>query len=133
VTDHPIHDLDDDIHQRVRLGILAALMGLTRADFAHLKRELALTDGNLGRHLEVLKEAGFVELTREATGNRPRTWASITANGKKALRKEVNALRKIMAQIDDADSTRTEDSPSAVKGVDEDVQGTWSFPEATEV
>ena len=103
MTEHPIHDLDDDVHQRVRLGILAALVGLSRADFAHLKRELALTDGNLGRHLEVLQEAGFVRLSRETTGARPRTWASITASGKKALRKEVNALRKLMSQIDAAD------------------------------
>ena len=100
MTDHPIHDLDDDVHQRVRLGILASLSGLTRADFAHLKRELALTDGNLGRHLEVLGEAGFVKLTREATGGRPRTWVAITPKGRKALRKEVDALRQIMAQIE---------------------------------
>jgi DNA-binding MarR family transcriptional regulator len=103
VTDHPIHDLDDDVHQRVRLGILAALAGLTRADFAHLKRELTLTDGNLGRHLEVLREAGFVKLTRETKGSRPRTWVSLTPSGKRALRKEVQALRKIMSQIDGAD------------------------------
>ena len=25
MTDHPIHELDDDVHQRVRLGILASL------------------------------------------------------------------------------------------------------------
>lgn len=119
MTEHPIHDLDDDVHQRVRLGILAALIGLTRADFAHLKRELALTDGNLGRHLEVLGNAGLVKLTREATDNRPRTWVFITANGKKALRKEVNALRKIMSQIDGADPDRTADSRSATEGVDD--------------
>ncbi|MCW2543318.1 MAG: transcriptional regulator, MarR/EmrR family [Frankiales bacterium] len=100
MTEHPIHDLDDDVHQRVRLGILAALTGLTRADFPHLKRELALTDGNLGRHLEVLSEAGFVKLTREATDGRPRTWVAITASGKKALRKEINALRKILSQVE---------------------------------
>ncbi len=100
MIEHPIHDLDDDVHQRVRLGILAALSGLTRADFTHLKRELALTDGNLGRHLEVLGEAGFVKLTRESTRGRPRTWVAITAKGRKALRREVDALRKIMAQIE---------------------------------
>jgi DNA-binding MarR family transcriptional regulator len=113
VTDHPIHDLDDDVHQRVRLGILAALIGLVRADFAHLKRELSLTDGNLGRHLEVLGEAGFVKLSRDTTDSRPRTWVSITASGKKALRKEVNALREIMSQIEDAESDPRGDSSSA--------------------
>lgn len=104
MTEHPIHDLDDDAHQRVRLGILAALTGLARADFAHLKRELALTDGNLGRHLEVLGEAGFVKLTREVAEGRPRIWVAITAGGKKALRKEINALRKILSQVEAAES-----------------------------
>jgi DNA-binding MarR family transcriptional regulator len=119
VTEHPIHDLDDDVHQRVRLGILAALTGLTRADFAHLKRELALTDGNLGRHLEVLREAGFVKLTRDAADGRPRTWVSITASGRKALRKEVTALRKIMSQIDGAEANEPGEPSPATEGVDD--------------
>lgn len=66
-------------------------------------------------------------LTRELTGNRSRTRTSITANGTKALRKEVDALLKIMAQIDDSDSTRTTDSPAATKGVDESAQGLQSL------
>jgi hypothetical protein len=41
VSAHPIHEVDDDVHQRVRLGILASLVALARADFARLKRELA--------------------------------------------------------------------------------------------
>lgn len=113
MTDHPIHDLDDDVHQRVRLGILAALIGPTRADFAHLKRELALTDGNLGRHLETLAQAGLVKLTREDTKSRPRTWVSITAKGKKALRKEVSALRQILSQIENEKSANPANPRSA--------------------
>ncbi len=113
MTEHPIHDLDDDVHQRVRLGILAALTGLARADFAHLKRELALTDGNLGRHLEVLSDAGLVKLARDTAQSRPRTRVSITAKGKKALRKELDALRKIMSQVDDAEAGERSDEPTA--------------------
>jgi DNA-binding MarR family transcriptional regulator len=100
VSEHPIHDLRDDVHQRVRLGILASLVALSRADFAHLKRELALTDGNLGRHLEVLESAGLVRLAREPDGQRQRTWVSITSDGRKALKRELAALRRIMAQVD---------------------------------
>lgn len=117
MTEHPIHDLDDDVHQRVRLGILAALAGLARADFAHLKRELALTDGNLGRHLEVLADAGFVKLTRGTEQSRPRTWVSITAQGKKALRKELDALRKIMSQVESAEAGARSDERSATARV----------------
>ena len=112
MTEHPIHDLDDDVHQRAASAI-AALTGLARADFAHLKRELALTDGNLGRHLEVLGDAGFVQLTRDTAESRPRTWVSITAKGKKALRKELDALRKIMSQVEDVEAGAGSDEPSA--------------------
>ncbi|MEO6653127.1 MAG: transcriptional regulator, partial [Ilumatobacteraceae bacterium] len=79
----------------------------------HLKRELALTDGNLGRHLEVLGEAGFVKLTRDTAQSRPRTWVSITAKGRNALRKELDALRKIISQIEDADASAVSHEPSA--------------------
>ncbi len=111
MTEHPIHDLDDDVHQRVRLGILATLSGVSRADFAHLKRELGVTDGNLGRHLEVLGDAGLVKLTRDTSGTRPRTWVSVTGRGRIALRKQVAALRKIMAQIEAADPAGQAPSP----------------------
>jgi predicted ATPase len=96
--------LVQDPGQRDRLLRGPAVGAVTRADFTHLKRELALTDGNLGRHLEVLGEAGFVKLTRESTRGRPRTWVAITPKGRKALRREVDALRKIMAQIEGARS-----------------------------
>jgi DNA-binding MarR family transcriptional regulator len=111
--------LDDDVHQRVRLGILAAVSGLARVDFAYLKRQLGLTDGNLGRHLEVLSEAGLVKLTRDTAGGRPRTWASITAKGKRALRKEVNALRRIMSQIDQTDIDQPSPTSSSTRVADD--------------
>jgi DNA-binding MarR family transcriptional regulator len=98
---HPIHDLEDDVHQRVRLGILASLIGLARADFAHLKRTLGLNDGNLGRHLEVLESAGLISISREAEGRRTRTWVRITRSGRTALRRELQALRQIIAQVDE--------------------------------
>jgi DNA-binding MarR family transcriptional regulator len=100
MSDHPIHRLDDDVHQRVRLGILALLTGVTRADFGLLKRELNLTDGNLGRHLETLEAAGLVSLDKTAEGSRSRTWIKITRRGRTALRREVRALRELIATLD---------------------------------
>ncbi len=101
MKEHPIHELDDDVHQRVRLGILASLSGLVRADFSHLKRELSLTDGNLGRHLEVLEKSGLVSLVREPEGGRSRTWVSLTGAGRKALKQELATLRRIMSRVED--------------------------------
>src|SRR5450631_2756318 len=81
MTQHPIHDIDDDVHQRVRLGILASLSGLAKADVRHLKTTLGVTDGNLGRHLQALEEAGLVAQTKTTGNGRPRTWVKITAKG----------------------------------------------------
>jgi DNA-binding MarR family transcriptional regulator len=100
MSDHPIHRLDDDVHQRVRLGILAMLSGVVRADFGLLKRELHLTDGNLGRHLETLQTAGLITVDKAAEGNRTRTWVKITRRGRVALRREVRALRELIATLD---------------------------------
>ena len=47
-----------------------------------------------------------MKLPREATGGRPRTWVAITPKGRKALRKEVEALRQIMAQIETGKTER---------------------------
>ena len=97
---HPIHDLDDDVHQRVRLGILAALHGLAKADVNHLKTTLGLTDGNLGRHLQALEQAGLVSQTRTTGEGRPRTWVKITARGRRALREEIRTLQRLLGSID---------------------------------
>ena len=99
---HPIHRLDDAVHQRVRLGILAACVGVAKVDFAYLKQTLDLTDGNLGRHLETLEQAGLIIVDRARRTGRPRTWIRISAKGRKALRSEIAALRELVALVDNA-------------------------------
>jgi len=94
---HPLSRLDETVHQRARLGILAVLSERTDADFAYLKRALALTDGNLGRHLEVLVGSGLVALRRGYDGRRARTWARLTPAGRQALLAELELLRSIAA------------------------------------
>jgi DNA-binding MarR family transcriptional regulator len=98
-TLHPAAALDDTVHQRARLGILAILSEVTEADVTSLKNELGLTDGNLGRHLQVLAEAGLVTLERSMAGSRPRTRVRATRAGTKALREEVDALRALLRRV----------------------------------
>jgi len=99
VTDadkHPLADLDETIHQRARLGILAILAENGEADFAYLRRSLGLTDGNLGRHLEILAEAGHITVRKGSDGRRTRTWIRITSSGANALSTEVELLRRLL-------------------------------------
>lgn len=97
---HPVTELDDTIHQRVRLGILALLQESRRADFSYLRAALELTDGNLSQHLRVLQEGGYVELAKTFEGKKPRTWVSATATGRAALAAEVETLRTLVRSVD---------------------------------
>lgn len=98
-NDHPSLDLDDVVHQRVRLGILAVLNEAPKADFGELRSILKLTDGNLSRHLSVLEEAGYVTQDKVFEKKRPKTWVSISPAGRKALEDEVAALRALLDGI----------------------------------
>lgn len=97
---HPALRLDDVVHQRVRLGILAVLGEVRRSDFAHLRDALELTDGNLSRHLQVLEEAGLVRVEKGYEGRRPRTRVEATRRGRAALRAELDALRELIARVE---------------------------------
>jgi DNA-binding MarR family transcriptional regulator len=97
---HPSQRLDDTVHQRVRLGILAVLQEVKRADFSYVRDTLDLSDGNLSRHIQVLEEAGLVVSEKGFEGRRPRTWVSATKQGRAAFAKELGALRELIARID---------------------------------
>jgi DNA-binding MarR family transcriptional regulator len=97
---HPTRRLDDAVHQRTRLGILAVLCEGGRADFGYLRNTLELTDGNLSRNISRLQEAGFVRIEKMAEGRRSRTWLSATPAGRAALNAEIAALREIIAGLD---------------------------------
>jgi DNA-binding MarR family transcriptional regulator len=98
---HPTNRLNDDVHQRVRLGILAILSGAARADFRYLRVTLGVTDGNLGRHLQILEEAGLVTMEKVFENRRPRSWVRITRTGRTAFHAEVAALQEIVASAEE--------------------------------
>jgi DNA-binding MarR family transcriptional regulator len=97
---HPALQLDDVVHQRVRLGILAVLAEAKRAEFGYLRDALDLSDGNLSRHIQVLEGAGLVSVEKGYEGRRPRTWVSATRRGRSALDSELRSLRELISRVD---------------------------------
>jgi DNA-binding MarR family transcriptional regulator len=93
---HPTNGLDETVHQRHRLGILTITAEAESADFGYLRDALGLTPGNLSRHLTVLEEAGLVKVDKGYEGRRPRTWVSITGDGRAALAAELAALTELL-------------------------------------
>lgn len=90
-----IGKLDDVIHGRVRLGIMAYLMAAEVADFNTLKAKLETTDGSVSVHMRKLEDAGYVSIEKTFKGRRPLTRIRLTAAGRKAFRAYLDAIGKL--------------------------------------
>jgi DNA-binding MarR family transcriptional regulator len=89
--------LDRVIHEKARLSVLTSLVthpkGLV---FGDLKEMCGLTDGNLSRHLQVLEEAGFIDIQKGYDHNRPQTLCRITAQGRRRYLDYLQVLEQIV-------------------------------------
>jgi len=61
---------------------------------------VSLTDGNLGRHIEVLAGEGLVGITKGYENRRPRTWVTITDSGYAAFTAEMAVLKQVLSQFE---------------------------------
>ena len=100
---NPALEVDDVVHQRVRLAILVVAHEAHRVEFSYLRDALDLTAGNLSRHLATLSDAGLVVQTKDQRGARPRTWVRITPKGRKALAREVALLDALVRRVEPRD------------------------------
>src|SRR3954465_14280869 len=93
-------ELDDVIHQPLRLRIMAALNALpgsTGLEFSRLKKLTGATDGNLGAHIETLAKVGYVAVDKAFVGKKPQTAVTATVSGRGAFGGHVSFLKEIIA------------------------------------
>jgi DNA-binding MarR family transcriptional regulator len=101
VTDTPefdIEDIDEVIHGRVRLGIMAYLASIETADFNELRAKLQATDGNLSVHLRKLEDAGYVAIDKSFVNRKPLTRVTLTNPGRAAFVKYLDAMTKLVGK-----------------------------------
>ena len=92
-------ELNETIHQTVRLRIMAALVTLGPADevdFTYLRDLLDVTDGNLGAHLRKLEVAGYIAVNKTFVERKPHTFVSATSEGRRVFQEHVAALESIL-------------------------------------
>ena len=95
--------LERVIHEKARLGVLTSLVAHPKGlVFADLKRLCGLTDGNLSRHLQVLLEAGLVDILKGYEHNRPQTICMITAKGRRRLLSYLAVLQQVVQDAAEA-------------------------------
>ena len=91
-----IDGLDEVIHGRVRLGVMAFLSSAEAAEFGQLRERLQLTDGNLSVHLRKLEDAGYVAIEKRFVGRKPNTRVSLTAAGRAAFVAYLDAIGRLV-------------------------------------
>lgn len=91
-----IDKIDEVIHGRVRLGIMAYLAGADTADFNTLKAKLQATDGNLSAHLRKLEDAGYVTVEKSFVDRKPLTRITISKSGRGAFSAYLDAIGRLV-------------------------------------
>ena len=92
--------IDDVIHGRIRLGVVAYLSAVDSALFSELRDKVGATDGNLSAHLRKLEDAGYVRVEKSFVGRKPQTRLALTDEGRKAWQawlSRIELLRKAAA------------------------------------
>src|SRR5690606_31686135 len=90
---------DEVIHQSMRLRIAATLNALgpkEKMEFSRLKAILDATDGNMATHLGALEKAGYIAISKDFVGKKPRTRIALTPAGRKALARHVAYLKALL-------------------------------------
>ena len=88
--------IDDVIHGRLRLGVMAYLSTASPVIFGELRDKVGATDGNLSTHLKKLEEAGYVTQEKRFVGKRPQTRVFLTDTGRKAWIAWIDHMQGLM-------------------------------------
>lgn len=91
-----LNKLDKLLENRVRLGVMSALMVNKSMDFNSLKELLGVTDGNLASHLKALEKGGLILVSKQFVGRKPNTSYSSTLNGRKIFNIHLDALERLL-------------------------------------
>lgn len=110
--------LDRTIHERARLAILTSLIAMNGpVSFHDLKKACGLTDGNLSRHLQVLQEAGLIEIDKQFEGVRPLTTVFLTEDGRRRFLDYLEILEQVVKDAAHAAKNTKNVRPSSLKSV----------------
>jgi len=88
--------IDDVIHGRLRLGVMAYLSAVNPASFPELTQKTGATNGNLSTHLTKLESAGYVRQEKGYKGKRPQTLVHLTEAGRSAWISYLDAMRNLL-------------------------------------
>ena len=91
-----IEAIDEVIHGRLRLGIMAYLSAVNPASFPELLDKTGASNGNLSTHLSKLEAAGYVTQEKGYAGKKPQTLVHLTESGRDAWIDYVGTMQSLL-------------------------------------
>lgn len=91
-----LKDLNKAFENKVRLGIMSALVVNDSLDFITLKNLLDVTDGNLASHLKSLEKSKYISVKKEFIDRKPNTQYAATPEGKDAFVLHIKAIEQLL-------------------------------------
>jgi len=91
-------DVDPVLLDPTRLSIVSLLAGVTWAEFAWVRDTVGLSPSALSKQISTLDAHGYLTVERGYVGKRPRTWVSLSDDGRTALEKHIAGLQSIVEQ-----------------------------------
>ena len=86
-------ELDPILHSQLRLAVMSLLISVKEAEFTFLKEKTNATAGNLSVQIQKLKDAGYIDVTKQFKDNYPQTVCKITSMGLNAFEEYVKNLQ----------------------------------------
>ena len=86
-------DLNPILHSQLRLAVMSILISRSEAEFTFLKEKTNATAGNLSVQIQKLKDAGYIEVSKQFRDNYPLTVCNITQQGVKAFEQYIKSLQ----------------------------------------
>lgn len=91
-----LQNINKAFDNKVRLGIMTALIVNDYLDFNTLKEILGVTDGNLASHIKGLEKDKYINVKKQFIKKKPNTKYSITQLGEFEFKKHITALEKLI-------------------------------------
>lgn len=91
-------DLDPILHSQLRLAVVSLLISVREAEFTFLREKINATAGNLSVQIQKLKDAGYIDVTKQFKDNYPQTLCKITPKGVEAFEEYVTSLKSYLGQ-----------------------------------
>ena len=89
-------DLNPILHSQLRLAVVSILISVKEAEFTYLKEKTNATAGNLSVQINKLKEAGYIDVSKQFKDNYPQTICKITPQGVLAFEQYVKDLQSYL-------------------------------------